>query len=83
MRKHNRSRSRSSSSGIATRKVANRISGDDFEATFEVSIPILQFSEAGTWTVRIYLTDAVGNVNYLQSADLQALGFENSFEVTN
>ena len=57
-----------------------RVSGDESDGIYEVSVPILQFSETGVWTVEfVGLQDNVGNMAFYSSTDLKAKGFPAEF----
>ena len=52
------------------------ISGTYLNGTYQCTITIPAYSEAGTWTVPyVFLGDSVGNVRWYYTADLIALGF--------
>jgi hypothetical protein len=54
---------------------ADRVSGDDFQGTYSVSLPLPQYAPPGNWSVDFYLRDFDGN-----EADFTAAG---QFAVTN
>ena len=61
---------------------ANRSWGDDLDGTYEVTAFFPQYTEAGTWTLDLYIYDRVGNGRYLFPEDLATLGFAATLEVT-
>jgi serine protease len=56
------------------------ISGDVYNGVYETTLTIPRYAEQGTWTVEFaYLRDQVNNNVWLQTADLQNLGFPTTF----
>src|SRR5258706_8933273 len=52
------------------------MSGTNLNGTFQGTMTVPAYSEAGTWTIGyVYVFDAVNNQNYYYTADLIALGF--------
>jgi hypothetical protein len=48
------------------------------------TVPFPQYGEGGTWRVEtVFLQDDVGNYRYLNTADLQALGYPTTLEVAS
>jgi hypothetical protein len=59
-------------------------SGNDLNGTWTGTATIQAFSEPGTWTVSyVYVGDNVGNYQEYYTAQLQALGFPTSLQVTS
>jgi hypothetical protein len=52
-------------------------------ATIQQDVTIPQFSESGTWTASVSMSDAVGNVVYLNAAALAAMFFPTGLTVTS
>lgn len=60
----------------------NLVSGDSLDGIYQVSAPVPQFSEAGTWRViQIFLRDHVGNTIVFGEADLLSRGFPAHLQV--
>src|SRR5258708_1723607 len=60
------------------------ISGTGLSGTYQGSVSFPAFGEAGTWTVsELELGDNVGNRSYYSTAQLQALGFPTTLQVTS
>ena len=58
------------------------LSGDDKDGTYQLTMTIPQFSEAGTWNLaRVFLLDKVSNAVGLTTAELAALGFPTQLTV--
>jgi chitinase len=50
---------------------------------YEDELEVPRYSEQGTWQIEfVYLSDQVGNSDYLAATDLAAAGFPTTFEVT-
>lgn len=60
-----------------------RITGTALNGTWEGTVPIPQFAEAGTWKLNVYLQDSPGNFVYLTPANLAALRFPTDLTVTS
>jgi hypothetical protein len=61
----------------------HRISGDEFDGIYEVTVTFPQYSEAGTWNVdKLYTLDNVRNTRRIRTADLIADGFPTELEVS-
>ena len=60
---------------------SQRISGDAFDGTYQTTVTLQQFSEAGTWQLNVFLIDAVGNSRFFTDTDLANLGFATQLEV--
>jgi hypothetical protein len=66
----------------AREQCASFTPGTSVSGSVTISFP--QFSPAGTWTARAYLSDAVGNYSgVLSAADLAARGFPTTLEVVS
>jgi hypothetical protein len=61
---------------------SQRISGDVFDGTYQTTVTLQQFSEAGTWQLNVFVLDAVGNGRFFTDTDLANLGFATQLEVT-
>jgi PKD repeat protein len=60
------------------------VGGSVYDGTYQVSVEIPQFSEAGTWRVGyVYLQDSADNKLQLMTADLATLGFPTELRVTS
>lgn len=54
----------------------NRIAGTALNGTYQTTVTIPQYSEAGNWQISyVYAVDQVGNYMSLNTAQLQAMGF--------
>jgi hypothetical protein len=53
-----------------------RINGDEFKGDYENTLTLPQFSEQGNWSIEyVLLRDQATNMAFLQTADVQNLGF--------
>ena len=59
----------------------SRVSGDEFDGTYEDVLPVPRFSEEGTWSLdSVYARDRLGNILGLDHDELVAMGADPSFE---
>ena len=73
---------RSPSNGQSQYFYAHLVSGTSLDGIWQGTITLPQYSEAGNWTISyLYLIDKDTNTQYLQSSDLQALGFPTTITV--
>src|SRR5579859_5113171 len=61
----------------------NLVSGTSLDGNYQTTVTFPQFSEAGAWTVQVFLEDKVSNSSSIDSAALQALGFPATLTVTS
>ena len=62
--------------------LGNRISGDDKDGTYEVTVTFPQYIESGIWHITILsMRDKVGNLIQPDENDLIAMGFPTELEV--
>ncbi len=60
------------------------ISGSDLNGTYQCTLYLPPYSEAGSWFVQqVSVTDNVGNISYYYTSDLQALSFPTTLQVTS
>jgi hypothetical protein len=57
--------------------VFEHVAGDEYRAT----VPLERFADPGVWSLRLILSDCVGNSRHLVSADLESLGLPPTFRV--
>lgn len=62
---------------------AERIQGDPVEGTYQFDITIPAFSEAGEWSLKVFVRDRVGNLDFPDRFELEAAGLTASFQVEN
>jgi hypothetical protein len=53
------------------------------DATFAIAVVIPRYSEPGTWSVSVFLSDRVGNSATLATSVLAAAGFSSAFTVND
>lgn len=66
-----------SPTGRSAGALFEHVAGDEYRATAQLP----RFADPGTWTVRLILSDCVGNPRHLTSAELAALGLPGTFRV--
>jgi hypothetical protein len=61
----------------------NQVAGTSLNATYQDTVTIPQYSEAGVWTLQYFmLFDQVGNQRTLDTAALEAAGFPTTLTIT-
>ena len=60
-----------------------RISGNQFDGTYEGVVSIPEFSESGVWTPSVSVQDLAGNFDSFSSPALTGLGFPTELTVTS
>jgi len=74
----------SPSGGEAASCGMSLISGTNLNGTYQCTVGIPAYSEAGTWTVfYVYVADNVNNNHTYHTSDLAALGFPTQLQVTS
>jgi hypothetical protein len=62
----------------------SRVSGSALDGTYQATVTIPAFAEAGTWLVSgVNVQDLVGNFRDILGTDLQALGFPTTLQVVD